>query len=77
MLAETSLAEGQVIADRIRLALARSLLDTGTSEALALTASFGVAEHNGHPDQQYLIKMADEALYAAKAGGRNRIEVAR
>lgn len=77
VLAETSLAEGQVIADRIRLALARSLLDTGTSEALALTASFGVAEHNGHPDQQYLIKMADEALYAAKAGGRNRIEVAR
>lgn len=76
VLAETTLVDAETIADRIRLALARTILDTGTSEALTLTASFGVAEHNGHPDQQYLIKLADEALYAAKAGGRNRIEVA-
>jgi len=76
ILTETGAAEAGSVAERIRLALAASKLDAGTSESLCVTASFGVALHGGHPDQQYLIKAADEALYAAKAAGRNRIEVA-
>ena len=77
VLTETGVADAQAVAERIRLALEASRLDTGTSEALTLTASFGVAAHGGHPDQQYLIKAADEALYTAKAEGRNRIELAK
>lgn len=77
VLTETSLEDARAAAERIRLALQASRLDIGTSEALTITASFGVASHCGHPDQQYLIKAADQALYAAKAGGRNRIEVAK
>jgi diguanylate cyclase len=75
VLTETAIEEAQVIAERIRLALASYPIDTGTAQNLTLTASIGVAAHNGHPDQQYLIKIADTALYAAKTGGRNRIEV--
>ena len=76
VLTETAVGDAQIVAERIRLALEVTKLDTGTSEAIAITASFGIAAHGGHPDQQYLIKAADQALYAAKSAGRNRIEIA-
>lgn len=75
VLTETSLAQAETIAERIRTIIEIGSMDTGDAERLNVTASFGIAEHNGHPDQKYLIKSADEALYAAKAGGRNRINV--
>lgn len=41
----------------------------------AITASFGVAEFRGEGDTAHaLLKRADQALYAAKEGGRNRVE---
>ncbi|BDU70239.1 diguanylate cyclase response regulator [Geothrix oryzae] len=43
------------------------------------TASMGLAARNGQgemPDAEDLLKHADEALYRAKQGGRNRVEVA-
>jgi diguanylate cyclase (GGDEF)-like protein len=43
------------------------------------TASMGLAARDGQgemPDAEDLLKHADEALYRAKQGGRNRVEVA-
>lgn len=42
-----------------------------------ITVSVGVAEYplNGNTPDEVLIK-ADEALYAAKKAGRNRVEIA-
>lgn len=43
-----------------------------------LTASFGLYCHQGGPDlpdATTIYQLADEALYAAKRGGRNRVEV--
>ncbi|WP_028455242.1 sensor domain-containing diguanylate cyclase [Chitinilyticum litopenaei] len=42
-----------------------------------VTLSLGVASYPQHAgDGETLLKRADDALYAAKAGGRNRVEVA-
>jgi diguanylate cyclase (GGDEF)-like protein len=42
-----------------------------------VTVSIGVAEPQGEDMKvQEVLKLADQALYAAKRGGRNRVEVA-
>jgi len=42
-----------------------------------VTVSIGVAEPHGEDmTVEEVLKLADQALYAAKRGGRNRIEVA-
>ncbi len=43
---------------------------------LRVTMSAGVAQHSGEERTEQLIRRADEALYAAKATGRNRTAVA-
>src|SRR5580658_3659006 len=47
------------------------------SKPVQVTASFGIAgfQGKGVPDFAKLMNQADEALYVAKRGGRNRIEV--
>lgn len=40
---------------------------------LKVTVSIGVAEFDGHPDYEHLIKVADEKLYEAKHNGKNRL----
>jgi diguanylate cyclase (GGDEF)-like protein len=74
VLAPDTPAEGAVIlAEGLRVAVARISLP-GVKRNLS--ASFGVAvcpEHATSPD--LLLRQADQALYAAKAGGRNRVEL--
>eukprot|EP01037_Dinobryon_pediforme_P000431 gene431-431_t len=45
-------------------------------QPLALTLSFGVALVHGPDDLQAAIARADQALYAAKHAGRNRVQLA-
>lgn len=73
--------EGAVqVAERLRQAIARSSVHTAGGVApVNLTVSVGVATmvpSSGMLPQD-LIRRADEALYAAKAGGRNRVMVLR
>jgi diguanylate cyclase (GGDEF)-like protein len=61
------------VAEKLRVAIQRAEI----SHVGALTASFGVAvlpDDAGEGDQ--LLRKADRALYAAKAGGRNRVQTA-
>jgi diguanylate cyclase len=74
--AETAIGEAQRIAERIRRSIAAHAYEVADAEPLRVTASIGLAQHNGHPDQSYFIKAADDALYRAKAKGRDRIEIA-
>ena len=73
-LPETSLELGARIAERIRLKLGGTAWDW-QGRAWPLSASFGVAacpETSSSLDN--LPAQADSALYAAKRGGRNRVE---
>ncbi|HEX2825544.1 MAG TPA: diguanylate cyclase [Burkholderiales bacterium] len=64
------------VAERARRAIANTPAITA-SGAVPITASFGVA--GGGPaalDVDALVRAADDALYRAKRGGRNRVEIA-
>jgi diguanylate cyclase (GGDEF)-like protein len=65
-----------VVAERVRR-MFESLKLTIEGESIAFTASFGVAAMKGPEDTaKAMIERADDALYAAKRGGRNRVVIA-
>ncbi|WP_409020356.1 diguanylate cyclase [Brevundimonas vesicularis] len=73
VLVETDIEQAALVAERVRVALQQKSIKVGNSGELRVAASIGVVEHSGHPDESFLIKSADEALYRAKQGGRNRV----
>ncbi|PYT06759.1 MAG: hypothetical protein DMF49_10250 [Acidobacteria bacterium] len=74
LLAETDLPGAQVIAERIREAVAALEIKEG-KETVKTTISIGIAVHPQHfsGTTSSLVGAADEALYAAKKSGRNRV----
>jgi diguanylate cyclase (GGDEF)-like protein len=76
ILPQTDIEGAAMLAERMREAVeeltVRRLDGDGV---LKMTASFGVASMPGTAtDKRYLIAVADEALYRAKHGGKNRVE---
>jgi two-component system, cell cycle response regulator len=72
---ETTAEDALVIAERLRATIAGAAFKVGLArEDLAVTCSVGVAIGDQHGDTPDLVlKRADQALYAAKQGGRNRV----
>ena len=60
------------LAERLRTAVEKQHV----GPAGRVTASFGVAAYRDGDDSKTLLRRADQALYAAKRGGRNRVESA-
>lgn len=76
ILPETGVDAAAEVADRIREAVA-ALEVPHLGQSLSVTLSLGVAGLDEEtPDAAALIRRADQALYAAKAGGRDRVESA-
>ena len=63
----------ETVAERIRLSLAQTLI---APMRRAITVSFGIAEIHGGESAACLLRRADQALYKAKATGRNRTVIA-
>ena len=64
--------EAAEVAERIR----RRIKETTFSDGVRATISIGVASYGDGHTTGGLFAQADRALYAAKAGGRDRVEVA-
>lgn len=73
LLIEQPLAEAERAMERMRAEI--EALDIPSANGGPLTLSVGVAEIDPRTDRtpEEWIRRADEALYAAKAGGRNRV----
>ena len=71
----TRLTDAARIAERIRLAVAGETFPVGEKE-ISVTVSLGVSASAGAEDRpESLLRRADEALYEAKAAGRNQVVV--
>lgn len=80
LLPDTDTDDAAALAERIRGATEYSLFvfnDGKTEKTISVTVSGGVAklQTNAEEEVDSLVARADEALYAAKAGGRNQIAV--
>jgi diguanylate cyclase (GGDEF)-like protein len=70
ILPETELSSAVTLAKRLR----KEIEEYKFSNIDILTSSFGVASYSPEKEIKDIIKEADEALYAAKEKGRNRVE---
>jgi diguanylate cyclase len=61
------------LAEALRERFAETEFLIGQGRHIRVTTSIGVAIYDGHPDHQYLMNLADQALYQAKQQGRNRV----
>ncbi|MHB8644603.1 MAG: GGDEF domain-containing protein [Thermomicrobiales bacterium] len=75
VLPETDGAQALIVAERLRANVARNRLDLPNGEEVRATISAGVAVFPADATtMDTLLRIADTALYAAKAGGRNRVQ---
>jgi diguanylate cyclase (GGDEF)-like protein len=74
-LPETGLEAARLVADRLRFAVSQATILTDGAE-VRFTISIGIATCTRTSPLAAAIRSADEALYAAKHNGRNRVELA-
>lgn len=72
VLPNTTGQQAGIVLERVRAAIEALCVDRGTDK-IRFTASIGFAEMHADCDAAAILSLADQALYAAKAGGRNRV----
>ena len=75
ILPETPLEKAVAVLEKIRAAIANTAFNY-KDEPLAITLSMGITEFRAGDSTESVFARADRALYAAKASGRNRCQVA-
>ncbi|EXJ13420.1 GGDEF domain-containing protein [Imhoffiella purpurea] len=73
LLPGTDLSAAMECAERIRQAVSRECVMIPTGETVTTSVSIGVAAHRHGMDLDQLYHQADDALYAAKRAGTNRV----
>ena len=70
LLPDTELEDAKQVAEKLRKIIEKENFNIPQK----ITCSFGIAEHKENQDIESTIKKADELLYKAKNGGRNKVE---
>ncbi|MBC3482996.1 sensor domain-containing diguanylate cyclase [Pseudomonas sp. SWRI77] len=74
ILPETDLAGARMLAERIRSSVAALAPFANDTRAVTVSIGIGLYEAGPQHDLASVLRAADEALYRAKANGRNRVE---
>lgn len=74
ILQRSSALAAEIVAERVRRTVENGMSDVG--DLPQATISIGLAVFDGEPDIEELLHRADQALYAAKREGRNRMRSA-
>lgn len=74
LLPDTSPESAFEVAERVRKQV-EATQSMHHDQRIHVTASIGVAVWNGNASLDELIRRADNALYQAKAAGRNRVQI--
>jgi len=78
ILPQTGAAGARVIAERLRQRIASTTFLRAHGLEVRVTASLGIAAYPDHGrTEEDLVARADQAMYAAKAAGKNRVQTAR
>ncbi|WP_316897508.1 diguanylate cyclase [Pseudodesulfovibrio indicus] len=73
LLLDTDLESAKLVAEKMRQVVEDATVSTEDGTVVDFTISLGIAEFSKDvPDLEHLLKFADQALYRAKAEGRNR-----
>lgn len=72
VLPNSSGPQAQIVLERVRVAVEKICLEWDATQ-IRFTASIGFSEMQSSHDSATLLSLADQALYVAKAGGRNRV----
>jgi two-component system cell cycle response regulator len=75
ILPKTALASSWVVAERLRSTVEKAEMKDSAGSVFCVTVSQGLAGWERGEDATSLISRADEALYKAKAKGRNRVQI--
>lgn len=73
LLPRTGIAAALECGERIRRAIAKVAVQSGGDLPVTTSVSVGVAAYRGGMDLDQLYRQADDALYAAKRSGANRV----
>lgn len=76
ILVDTDRTGARPMAEKLRKSVENEVFRLPQGINVNLSISIGVACFDGHPDYMQLLHKADEALYAAKNQGRNRVVMA-
>lgn len=70
---ETDASFAASVAERLRSEVERVMFTTASGASIHVTVSIGIAEWQRGDSPESLLKRADQAVYAAKSAGRNRV----
>ncbi len=76
-LPQTTEPGARVAAERLRRSISETAHTTPSGKSVTVTASIGIASADAPWKLEELLGRADQAMYAAKGRGRNRVEIAK